>query len=83
MNSSGQAHPRRTDNTDFKNLRPGQYARHPGRSSEKQAMASGHGVPLLPGSRGTRLGRPEHPQGFQGRDVRVAAAALANERKGR
>lgn len=63
--------PPRSDATDFKNLSPGQYARHPGRSSEREAMAAGSGIPVF----------PEVGKGFQGRDVRKAAVAQAKQRR--
>lgn len=74
--------PVRTDNTDFRHLSPGQFARHTGRSSEKEAMNSGHGVANhLAGFPG-RLGAPSQPSGFLGRDVRKAAASAALTKKG-
>lgn len=73
--------PGRSDTTDFAKLSPGQFARHTGRASEKEAMKEGHGVALYPESRPGKYGQVPRRTGFVGRDVRVAAAALV--KKGR
>lgn len=51
--SRGMPPGKRSDKTDFKNLFPGQKARHSisRPANEKEAMASGHGISFQPESR--------------------------------
>lgn len=66
---------------DFKGLRPGQYARHTGKASEREAMAQGPPT-FMAGARPGKLGVAPREKGFAGRDVRAAAVAHVTKKGG-